>query len=71
VDVLDFLDCPLADQPEDRGLLLDEAVECLRVFAGSPRFGGLVVTEINSDHGDPEGATVRRLAHGIAGAMTG
>ena len=39
---LDFLDCPLADQPEDRGLLLDEAMECLAVFAGSSRFGGLV-----------------------------
>jgi arginase len=71
VDVLDFLDCPLADQPEDRGLLLDEAMECLAVFAGSSRFGGLVVTEINPDHADPEGATLRRLAEGIAGALAG
>ena len=71
VDVLDFLDCPLADQPEDRGLLLDEAVECLRVFADSPRFGGLVVTEINPDHGDREGAAVGRLAEGIARALAG
>jgi arginase len=70
VDVLDFLDCPLADQPEDRGLRLDEAVECLRVFAASPRFGGLVVTEINPDHADPEGATMRRFAEGIARALT-
>jgi arginase len=71
VDVLDFLDCPLADQPEDRGLLLDEAMECLRVFADSPRFGGLVVTEINPDHGDPEGATIARLVRGIARALAG
>lgn len=71
VDVLDFLDCPLADQPEDRGLLLDEAVECLRVFAGSPRFGGLVVTEINPDHGDQEGRAIGRLAEGIARALAG
>ncbi len=71
VDVLDFLDCPLADQPEDRGLLLNEAIDCLGVFAGSPRFGGLVVTEINPDHGDQEGATVRRLAEGIAHALAG
>ena len=69
VDVLDFLDCPLADQPEDRGLLVDEAIDCLRVFAGSPRFGGLVATEINPDHGDEDGAAVRRLAAGIAGAL--
>jgi arginase len=71
VDVLDFLDCPLADQPEDRGLLLHEAMACLAVFAGSPWFGGLVVTEINPDHADIEGATVRRLAEGVAGALAG
>jgi arginase len=71
VDVLDFLDCPLADQPEDRGLLLAEAVECLRVFAGSPRFGGLVVTEINPDHGDQAGVAVGRLADGISQALAG
>lgn len=69
VDVLDFLDCPLADQPEDRGLLLDEAMACLAVFADSPRFGGLVITEINPDHADMEGATLRRFAAGIAGAL--
>jgi arginase len=71
VDVLDFLDCPLADQPEDRGLLLAEAIECLRVFADSPRFGGLVVTEINPDHGDQAGVAVGRLADGIAQALAG
>jgi arginase len=71
VDVLDFLDCPLADQPEERGLLLDEAMACLAVFAGSPWFGGLVVTEINPDHGDTEGATLRRFVEGIAGALAG
>jgi arginase len=69
VDVLDYLDCPLADQPEDRGLLLDEAMECLAVFAGSSRFGGLVITEINPDHADPEGETLKRFAQGIAGAL--
>ena len=71
VDVLDFLDCPLADQPEDRGLLLDEAMTCLAVFAGSSKFGGLVVTEINPDHADPEGATLKRFAAGLAGALSG
>jgi arginase len=71
VDVLDFLDCPFADQPEDRGLLLTEAMDCLAVFAGSSRFGGLVVTEINPDHADPEGATLRRFVEGLAGALAG
>lgn len=69
VDVLDFLDCPLADQPEDRGLLLAEAMEGVAVFAGSSRFGGLVVTEINPDHAHSEGETMRRFVEGIAGAL--
>jgi len=71
VDALDFLDCPLADQPEDRGLLLDEAMECLAVFAGSAWFGGLVVTEINPDHADTGGETLRRFVEGMAGALAG
>jgi len=71
VDVLDYLDCPLADQPEDRGLLLADAMESLAVFAGSERFGGLVVTEINPDHADDAGATIRRFVEGIAGALAG
>jgi arginase len=71
VDVLDFLDCPLADQPEDRGLLLAEAMESHAVFAGSARFGGLVVTEINPDHADDAGTTMRRFVEGMAGALAG
>jgi arginase len=71
VDVLDFLDCPLADQPEDRGLPLREAIECLAVFAGSSTFGGLVVTEINPDHADAEGRAVQSLAQGLATAIAG
>lgn len=71
VDVLDFLDCPLADQPEDRGLLLDETMASLAVFAGSSRFRGLVITEINPDHADTEGVTLRRFVEGIAGALAG
>jgi arginase len=69
VDVLDFLDCPLADQPEDRGLLLDEAMESLGVFAGSSQFGGIVLTEINPDHADGDGTSLRRFVEGVAGAL--
>ncbi len=69
VDVLDFLDAPLADVPEDRGLSLDDAMTCLRVFAASPQFGGLVVTEINPDHSDPGDDVVRRFARRLADAL--
>ena len=69
VDVLDFLDCPLADVPEEVGLTLDEAMVSLREFFGSPRCGGLVVTEINPDHGDSAGAAVARFTRELATAL--
>jgi arginase len=70
VDVIDFMDFPVADVPEyHTGLTFAEAMACLRVFAASPRFGGLVVTEFNPDHADEEGALAADLAQGIADAL--
>lgn len=59
VDVLAFNDTPLADVPDSGGdpvgLRLDELAASLSVFATSPRFAGIVLTEINPDHAsDPE-----------------
>lgn len=58
-DVLSFADTPLADVPDSGGdpigLRLDELAASLAVFASSPRFAGLVLTEINPDHApDPD-----------------
>jgi hypothetical protein len=51
VDVLDFVDCPIADVPQyAHGMTLAAAMASLRVLVASPRFGGLVVTEINPNH---------------------
>ena len=72
VDVLDFLDCPVADVPHyEHGLTLADAMASLRVLIASPRFGGLVVTEINPDHADPEGATTRGFVTALAAAIGG
>ena len=59
VDVLSFVDTPLADVPDSGGdpvgLTLDELTASLAVFASSNRFAGLVLTEINPDHApDPD-----------------
>jgi arginase len=69
VDVLDFLDCPLADIPEDRGLLLADAMTCLGVFATSPLFGGLVVTELNPDHSHPDDHAVDRFVEALTATV--
>lgn len=72
VDVLRFVAMPIADVPdsgdEPRGLSLDEATESLATFVASPRFGGLVLTEVNPDHA-PDPATLSDFAAAVAGAV--
>ena len=72
VDVIDFVDFPVADVPQhNAGLTFREAMACLRVFAGSSRLAALTVTEFNPDHADEEGELAARLADGLATALAG
>jgi arginase len=71
VDVIDFMDSPLADVAQhNAGLTLNDALACLKVFVASPRFGGLVITECNPDHADEEGLVLRGFVQGLAGALS-
>jgi arginase len=71
VDVIDFTDAPLSEaRDRNIGLPLDTALEALRVLARSERLAGVTVTELNPDHGEPDGSTVRRFAEGIASALS-
>jgi len=64
VDVIDFVDFPMADVPLfNKGLTFGEAMESLAVFVRSPQFAGLVMTEINPDHMDEDGAGARTVVH--------
>jgi len=70
VDVIDFLDLPLADVPQhNAGLTFRDALASLEAFAASPRFAGLVLTEFNPDHADEQGETAGALARGIVDAL--
>jgi arginase len=72
VDVIDFVDFPVADVPQhNAGLKFDEAIASLGVFAASPAFGGLVITEFNPDHADESGELAARFVRGVAGALGG
>jgi arginase len=70
VDVLDFVDFPIADNAYQRnqGLTLDDALTALRVFAGSPAFAGLVITEVNPDHA-PSRDILDEFVEGLASAL--
>jgi len=69
LDVVDFLDTPLAENVERQGgVTLDGALAALRVLLADARVVALTVTEVNPDHADPDGVDARRLAAGIARA---
>ncbi len=70
VDVIDFVDFPIADVPQfNSGLTFQEAIECLTVFTSSPQFAGLVITEFNPDHADEEGALASTFVQGVVHAL--
>jgi len=60
VDVIDFVDMPVAAVPQrNAGLTFREALACLGVFASSSKCAGLlVITEFNPDHADKAGEIV-------------
>ena len=73
-DVLAFADTPLADSPDSGGdpigLSLDELTTSLGVFAASPRFAGLVLTEVNPDHA-PGPEDIGRFTAAVGAALAG
>ena len=70
VDVIDFVDFPIADVPQhNAGLTFRETIACLEVFAASSHFAGLTITELNPDHADEEGALAASFASEVAVAL--
>ena len=72
VDVVDFLDLPVADIPlHNDGLTFDETMRSLTVFAGHEGLAGLVITEFNPDHSAEDGSTIEALVRGLVAALAG
>jgi arginase len=70
VDVLDFLDAPLAENTDRGGLPLAAAGQALATLLADQRVSALTVTEFNPHHGAPDGATTRRLIDVLAEALS-
>jgi arginase len=61
VDVIDFTDAPLSENPgRNEGLAYDDAVRALEVVLRSPRLAGLTLTELNPDHAAAAAGVLRR-----------
>jgi arginase len=73
VDVLDFIDAPLAENTDGRnsGPTLDQVAVALRIATQDPRFRSLSIGELNPTRsaGDPD--TIPRFVASIASAIGG
>jgi arginase len=70
VDVIDFTDAPLSENPgRNTGLSLADAFVALRALLGSSRLVALTVTELNPDHGEEDGSTIDRFVDGLVDCL--
>jgi arginase len=71
VDVIDFTDAPLSENTGlNIGLQQETALRSLTVLLEDSRVSALTVTELNPEHGEPDGITVKAFAGGLASALT-
>jgi arginase len=70
VDVLDFVDMPLAENNRRNvGLRFDQLMASLRPLLCAPNWTALTVCELNPDHGEIDGSTLRTFAGALADAL--
>ena len=70
VDVLDYVDMPLAENNRRNiGLRFDQLMVSLRPMLRAPNWTALTVCELNPDHGESDGSTLRTFAEALADAL--
>jgi len=71
VDVLDYLDMPLAENTRRNvGLRFDQLMAALRPLLHAPNWVALTVAELNPDHGESDGSTLSTFAKALADALS-
>jgi len=71
VDVLDYLDMPLAENTRRNvGLRFDQLMAALRPLLHAPNWVALTVAELNPDHGESDSSTLRVFAEALADALS-
>ena len=70
VDVLDFVDMPLAENTRrNRGLRFDQLMAALRPLLSAPNWTALTMCELNPDHGRADGSTIQRFVSALVDAL--
>jgi arginase len=71
VDVLDFIDMPLAENNRRNiGLRFDQMMAALEPLLAAPNWSALTICEINPDHGMADGSTLRQFVQALTAALT-
>jgi arginase len=71
VDVIDFTDTPLSENPgRNEGVAYEQAMAALEVLLRSPSVAGLTLTELNPAHVEEGARSVERLAGDLAAALS-
>jgi len=72
VDVLDYVDMPLAENTRRNvGLRFAALQDALRVLLRAPNWAALTICEVNPDHGAADGSTLRVFVDALAEALGG
>jgi arginase len=72
VDVLDYLDLPIAEETRrNRGLRFEQLIAALHELIAAPNWVALTICEVNPDHGTEDGSTLRTFSDGLAGVLAG
>jgi arginase len=67
VDVLNFIDLPLAENSRRNiGLTFEQLMTALNEFLKAPNWSVLTITEINPDHGESDGSTLKIFSERLA-----
>ena len=71
VDVLDYLDFPLAENTRrNTGLSLAQLITVLRELVAAPNWVALTICEVNPDHGNEDGSTMRTFSEALAEVLS-
>jgi arginase len=72
VDVLDYVDMPLAEETRRNvGLRFTQLVAVLRELVAAPNWVALTICELNPDHGELDGSTLRTFNDALADILSG
>jgi arginase len=72
VDVLDYLDMPIAEEMRrNQGLQFAQLVAALKVLVAAPNWAALTICEVNPDHGELNGSTLRTFNEALADVLSG